>query len=288
MKNRFKTAFDEITADPVLLRKTSAFLYMQASAKPRRHLPQHKALAGLAAAALFFGAGIFLYRFYTVPMAYVGIDVNPSIEFSINRLDKVVGSYAFNAEGKAILSRTDIEGKAYRQALEDIIAEIGAEGYLIQDGLVTITVQADDLSRQAPLQSSVETIISGQLSHYPQAPSAEVLPISGEVRKRAHGCNVSAAKYLALQELMEVDESATFESYSSYSIGEIRTQTDSCRQHRAHGAQDTASSAESVEDTAGFVDTVEDTASSVESTDSIINSSEACGTGEKKRHGHHN
>ncbi len=52
--------------------------------------------------AIFFGVNHF-----TRPVGYLSIDVNPSIEMTFNRMNKVVELKGLNPEGEAILCKAE-------------------------------------------------------------------------------------------------------------------------------------------------------------------------------------
>ena len=56
-------------------------------------------------------------RLYDQPVAYVGIDVNPSIELGLNRFGIVVETTAINDDGRVLLESVALEGRSYDEAL---------------------------------------------------------------------------------------------------------------------------------------------------------------------------
>ncbi len=62
-----------------------------------------------ACAALLLAIGITGYSWTKTPVSYISIDVNPSIELSLNRFGRVVSATAFNAEGRKILETLSLK-----------------------------------------------------------------------------------------------------------------------------------------------------------------------------------
>src|SRR4051794_1234883 len=64
---------------------------------PERNMKTiYKSLSAVAASFLILAmlsSGVYAY--YT-PYSYVSVDINPSLEFSVNRFEKVIGVHAFN------------------------------------------------------------------------------------------------------------------------------------------------------------------------------------------------
>lgn len=97
----------------------------------------------LAAVGLLGGGVVFMQ-----PTAYMGIDVNPSIELGVNRFDVVVCAEGLNDDGEAVLAGASVLFKPVGQALDALTGSDSFAAYVRDDGVVEITVTADD-ERQA-------------------------------------------------------------------------------------------------------------------------------------------
>lgn len=240
MKNRLYSAFDGIKADEALLQKTAAYLEA-ARIKPKKARPRGRPLriAATLAAMLVLVVGTFGYRAFHSATAYVSIDVNPSVGLVLNRMDRVIGAEAYNAEGEALLQELALKGSSYDEAAAALLAAMGRQGYIAADTLVTLTVQTTDTAKEQVLCDRLLQLASEQLGYSGAQAEAEVFPVTQEVRETAHECHMSAAKYLAIQALLEVDETATLEEYSGSTIRQIRQRTQACQQGQGHtGTQD--------------------------------------------------
>lgn len=236
MKEKITRAFDDIRADDALIRKTAAYLQEQRESRcgPKRR-PRTMRFVAAFAASLVLVVGLLGYNIYMTPAAYVSVDVNPSIELTINRFNTVIGVYAFNAEGEDILQQNNVTGKRYDDAVAILMTTMERDGYFTGDALISMTIQADDSAREQALQDTLQQVVTAQTT-LPSTADAEVFPVSAEVRNEAHGCHMSPAKYLAIQELLSVDETATLEQYSGESIRQIRQRTRECQgEHGASG-----------------------------------------------------
>ena len=74
-----------------------------------KNLPITKkiALCASCAAIMLFGTGAGVWV-YAAPYSYVSLDVNPSIEYTLNRLDRVIKVKAVNDDGQAILDEVNM------------------------------------------------------------------------------------------------------------------------------------------------------------------------------------
>lgn len=120
--------------------------------------------ASAAAAVIMLSMGVWAY--YT-PYTYVSLDVNPSIEYSVNRFNRVLSAKAVNDDGKEILSGLDLQNKSIDDAINDTIEKIASEGYLksdVQGGIVIATSSGNeqaDAKLAEELQTKAEDTVKG-------------------------------------------------------------------------------------------------------------------------------
>lgn len=90
-----------------------------------------KKLVVSATAAAFLslaGAGVWAYA---APYSYVSLDVNPSIEYTLNRFDRVIDVEAVNDDGQAILENAgEFKNLTIEDAITKTVDELVEEGYL--------------------------------------------------------------------------------------------------------------------------------------------------------------
>lgn len=100
--------------------------------KEKFHITKKVALL-VASLAVVVLAGSIGVKAYTTPYSYVSMDVNPSIEYTLNRFDRVIDVNAVNDDGQEILDVIDVDS-LYHMNIEDAIIktvdQISAEGYL--------------------------------------------------------------------------------------------------------------------------------------------------------------
>lgn len=239
MKDKLQSAFDNVRADDALLSNTAAYLAKERSRREQKRSRIRPArLIGAFAAMLLLTVGILHIRGLRPQeeaVAYVSIDVNPSVELVLNRQDSVIATSAYNMDGEAILQQVDVRGKPYEEAVAVLLAEMRRQGYLLEDALVTVTVQTEDKTKEQILCNALLQVVGSQVDVEQSPAELEVFPVTQAVREIAHGCHMSAAKYLAIQELMEVDQTATLEDYSDATIRQIRQRTEECRGEHGNG-----------------------------------------------------
>lgn len=245
MKNRTRRAFDSIRADDALKEKTAAFLRAE-RVKREQHGKDNRSLRLVAAFAAVIALAIAGsgYHLHYAAASYVSIDVNPSVELTLNRLDRVIGVYAFNPEGETVLRETSLNGKRYDEAAFLVVAAMANNGYFGEAPLVSLTVQTANNSKEKTLCDALSQAVSGQVQALRAEARVEIFPVSAQLRQTAHACHMSPAKYSAIQELIAVDEDATLEAYSDASIHQIRRRIEECRGNHGSVMDDAAASDE--------------------------------------------
>jgi len=228
--NSIKAAFLEIQADDTLVEQTAAYLNTQREQRTKRKRAATPwRLAGAFAMIAVLVIGISARDVYFIPTAHVSIDVNPSIELTLNRMNRVISTYAFNAEGEQMLSAVNLNGKPYDEAAALLVAEMNDAGYITDYALVSVSVQTADGNTEQMLCDTLLQTIHASVNTSQENAAVEVFPVSEQLWQEAHGCHMSPAKYSAIQELLAVDEEATLEDYSNSSIGQIRQRIRDCQ-----------------------------------------------------------
>ena len=149
------------------------------------------------------------------PTAYVGIDVNPSIELGINRFDHVVETKAYNDDGQAVLDQAQVQGMAYADALAAIESAMAEQGYIAQDSVVEVNVVCDDDSRYASIESACLNCFSGSGS------GAHCSRATADDHHAASSCGMGMGKYRAYQALSDAGVDITAEEASNMTMREL-------------------------------------------------------------------
>lgn len=81
-----------------------------------------------------------VYHYCGQPTTYISVDVNPSVEIGVNRMDKVISAAAYNADGARVLEEVELEGKTYREAVLALMETEGMQPYLEDSSCVMVAV----------------------------------------------------------------------------------------------------------------------------------------------------
>ena len=163
--------------------------------------------------ALGIGGGAYAYQ---TPVAYVGIDINPSIELGVNYFDRVVSAEGDNADGQDILSEINVVGMTYEEALASLNDSLMNKGYLTANAAVAVTVMCDDDSRYSNLEETSQRCFSlaGQGVYCSRATSTE--------HHEAHKAGLGMGKYLAWRSLVDAGVDISADDVAHMTMSELR------------------------------------------------------------------
>lgn len=187
---------------------------------------QWAAAAAAMVALLGASAGLWVDRNY-VTYAEVSLDVNPSIVYTVNRGDRVLGVRAVNEDAKDIVKSLEQDGIRFAtltDAVDRTMALLEDEGYLdeAQADYVLVNISADDSDRRARLTEAVEGAMSRTTER--DATLEYRIDVSDRATARdARDSGMSTGRYAAWkqEEAGPEGERPDMEAYSDMPVREI-------------------------------------------------------------------
>lgn len=191
------------------------------AARPASVIRQ-KVFATLVAACLCMIAlagGTYTYQNGRVD-SVIGIDVNPSVELSVNRNNKVLSAKALNKDAESIMLQMDLKGVDLNVAVNAVIGAMVTNGYLSDmDNAILVTVANDSVKKAKSLRSAVVSDIQSTLEEkqlkavvYDQQVIEE-----DDVKELADQYGISYGKAYFLKELIAQNSSLTMEDMKELS-----------------------------------------------------------------------
>lgn len=123
---------------------------MENTKKPKSKL--YTFAASFVAAMIILTVGVFAYF---TPVNYVSLDVNPSIEYTINLFDRVLSFESVNEDGKQIIQNLNLKNKKITQALEETLEKIVAEGYITKSENAGVVISVTDSAKAEVLVNEI-------------------------------------------------------------------------------------------------------------------------------------
>ena len=211
MNNTFQKLFGPIQAEEELKNRTKAFLIKKThNYKKKRKYHIYATVCACTLLMLFGG-----HWLYFIPTTEISIDINPSIELSINRFDRVISVDGSNEDGKKLSNAFDLKYKDYTEAMEQILQHESIAALLSGGEVMTITVVGSDERQSTKILSGVETCTANQSNAY----CYSALP---EEVATAHEMGLSCGKYRAFLELQLLDPTVTAQTVQNMTMREIR------------------------------------------------------------------
>lgn len=229
MNNALKELFGPIRAEENLKASTRAFLAERIGNYAETPVKRHRYPAYAAACACLLLVLLGGRWLYFTPTAAISIDINPSLELSVNRFDRVIGVTGFNEDGQALSNALDVKYKNYAQAVEQILRHDSVTALLSGGEVMAITVVGPDGQQSAQILSDIKTCTAGRgnIDCYSAQPEETVA---------AHEAGLSCGKYRAFLELQLLDPDITPEAVQGMTMREIRDRIDRLSSDGGSGA----------------------------------------------------
>ncbi|NPV92352.1 MAG: hypothetical protein HPY50_16425 [Firmicutes bacterium] len=144
--------------------------------------------------------------FVPVAVAYVSLDINPSLELAVDRKGEVIRATSFNPEAEALLKQVPVKGKPVTEAIENLIDAAVTLNYINPEKTNEILVTVD-IEPEAPAsvidQAAVEDTITRSIAKNNVEAELSVTPVDPTLRQQASEKKVSTGRYLLYQEQLK-------------------------------------------------------------------------------------
>ncbi len=157
---------------------------------------------GIAAALVLFATGAFAY---TTPDAYISVDVNPSVEISINMFDRVLDVKAVNDDGEELLSAISLTHMSIEKAMEQLTEKLMEENYITNDenGGVIITTSGEDPIKAEKLAARLEAKVRQCIDEEGKTALVEAEAVGLERVQEAEKLGVTPGKLNLVEKLVK-------------------------------------------------------------------------------------
>ncbi|MCD8029111.1 MAG: PepSY domain-containing protein [Erysipelotrichaceae bacterium] len=157
-------------------------------------------------------------------MAKVDIDVNPSVEFSIDENNKIVEATANNEDGENILGDMDFTGSDIEVGINAIIGSMLMQGYIdeLKNSLL-VSVIGDDEETNEQLREQLTTMIDEllQSSSINGSIISLTLTDTSSLEDLAEQYGISVGKAEIIQKLIEFNSHYSFETLKDLTIHDL-------------------------------------------------------------------
>ncbi|MEM1485415.1 anti-sigma factor domain-containing protein [Oscillospiraceae bacterium PP1C4] len=159
-----------------------------------------------ASAAAIIMVGSVSAWAYMSPYSYVSLDVNPSIEYSLNRFDRVIAVKAVNDDGEEILGEIQLDNlsnQKIEQALAQTVELISEKGYFDGniEGGVMIATSGKDLKKADDLAQKLQQSVQKDVEENGDAVEVEAISVGLERVQQAKELGVTPGKLNLVEKL---------------------------------------------------------------------------------------
>ncbi|MGE5577537.1 MAG: anti-sigma factor domain-containing protein [Syntrophothermus sp.] len=176
-------------------------------------------------------------------VAYVTVDINPSVEMGIDADQRVLLTRGLNREGRKILAGLSLSGSDVRTATRRLAAEAIRLGYLQRAGQSTVVIAITPKAppgTKVPLSEKRSTVtvspeealkdevaaevvaaVGAGLGSRDRYPAVQAMVVSGEVRREARKMGLSSAKYLAFRQAVVAGRQVTAQQFQEEDISTV-------------------------------------------------------------------
>ncbi|MFW2488200.1 hypothetical protein ACN077_06435 [Clostridium chromiireducens] len=179
------------------------------------------------------------YAYAKTPVAYVSVDINPSVELGVNAFDQVVSVEAYNEDGEKVLEGTDLINTNVDDAVSAVITNAISDGYIKEDDAITtdattsaaveITVSTDKEDVAAELEESLKETADEVLENNNVDAEVETNKVALARRDEARQLGMTPGKLNLIQKLQALDPEIKVEDYKSISVKDIQKKTKELR-----------------------------------------------------------
>ncbi|MGL5312709.1 MAG: anti-sigma-I factor RsgI family protein [Peptostreptococcaceae bacterium] len=168
---------------------------------------------------LFMGCA---YTFAKTPIAFVSLDINPSIEIGINIFERVVSYTPYNDDGNKILFKNAVTNIDAESAVNNLIYSAIHEGYISDNGSTRICIAvATDMTKYLKYENYLKYAATDTLEKNNLYSDINTTTLSLKERKEARSLGMSSGKLNLIKELQLLDSNIKVDDYKNSSITDI-------------------------------------------------------------------
>ena len=162
----------------------------------------------------------------------ITVDINPSIQITLDEDDFVINVTAINADGEEIINNNvKFRGLTLDKTIEIIIEAAYKRGYIVEttdENIILITVDSNNLEVRNRLEFQLESKIANEVNRY--APIVRVIKErrtnltndeTDHLKMVAKDNHMSLGKLLLIRKIIALDSTRSLDELKDYSVREL-------------------------------------------------------------------
>lgn len=150
------------------------------------------------------------------PLAYVTLDINPSLELQLDQNYIVTETIAYNLEAQKILDQTKIQNQDIQSALLILLKNPQYTNYLT-NGILEVTVFSNNKNISLQLETTLQNLLEDKLNinqyHCSQ--------VNDDTHHKASLHHMSAGKYRIIETIISYTSQYSLKELNQYSIQKL-------------------------------------------------------------------
>jgi len=201
---------------------------------PKRNYVRYLALV---ASVFIIAFSYIFYNQFFIPstvFAYIDVDINPSIEFAVDKNTQVVDIKPLNDDGETLLKNLKLIKLPVKQAIAEVVKESKQQGFIkpnIKSGvLVSASIDVDENykpneSERKVLDDILSDIGDITIDLGDEKIKPEVLQVTPKERSLAVKNEISMGRYDLYNKLKEEDTNITVEQAKHFRVSDMLDRT---------------------------------------------------------------
>lgn len=180
-------------------------------------------VSSIAAAFLFtLGVGYSVYS-YSTPYSYVGVDINPSIELTVNIYDRIIKTQALNSDGQKLLGSGNLQNKKLEAGVNELLDNAVHQGFLNteKDNTVILTVTSKDEDKSSKLEKGLENTAAKELDKEKVDTRVVVEKSSVQKHEDAKKIGITSGKLSLIEKAMKAEPDLKMDDLKNAPVKDI-------------------------------------------------------------------
>lgn len=212
MEHKIAEAFRPIRAEEALKARTLENV-LEAAARRRRLRVKRLSLCAAAGCCCLLLA--VLCGMYFTPTSVISIDVNPSLELTVNRFDRVIAVNGYQEDGEALAASLNLLHLSYSQAVDRVVTSQAVTECLARGEWLSIAVVEMDEAQGEEILQYVSHCTAG-------TQNVSCHAVAREEVAQAHDHGLSYGKYQVYLDICAQGGTLTAQEAAAMTMRELR------------------------------------------------------------------
>lgn len=169
----------------------------------------HPKLAMTVGLLLLVMVGITLFRQNPTTPSIVTVDINPSIEFTLDENDEVTSYRALNLDGEVVIENMVLTSLSVNDAIEAVITQATVLGYVTDASVVNVNAYNEKSTIENKLNERIQARFQSRI---------QMIQVTEALIAEAKSLNITPRKLALIKAIIAIDPSYSLDTLLSYDI----------------------------------------------------------------------